>query len=108
MRSPSRARCGGELGAITAEFAAAIPAVLAVVAVCVSALAALATQVGLESAAAQTARAAARGEPLEPYAGDAGTAVDRGEPLVCVTLTKPAMFGAITLEATGCADARGW
>lgn len=107
MRSRSE-RLRGELGSVTAELVTAIPAALAVVAVCASAVVALSVQVELESSAGHAARAAARGEAPEPYASGAAVSIDSRGGLVCVSLARPVMFGALTLEASSCADARGW
>ncbi|MFT4123556.1 MAG: TadE family type IV pilus minor pilin [Microbacteriaceae bacterium] len=53
---------GGDRGAATAEFAAALPAVVLVVAGCLTGLQFVGEQVRLQDAAAGAARAVARGE----------------------------------------------
>ncbi|WP_293696046.1 hypothetical protein [uncultured Agrococcus sp.] len=109
MRSRSnRSRLGDELGAIAAELVTAIPAALAVVAVCIAAVGAAATQVELESTAAHTARAAARGDDPGSYARGADFTVTSEGALVCATVSRPVLAGALVMSARSCADARGW
>jgi hypothetical protein len=104
----------GERGAVAAEFAVALPAVVLVVALCVALLAAGARQVRLQDAAADAARLSARGEAGERVAavvaaagGDAAVS-HRGD-LVCVTATAPAPLALPlpALRATSCALAGG-
>lgn len=74
---------------MTAEFAAALPAVLLCLALCVAAVQAGAQQAQLVGAAAQAARELGRGD--EPTAGGAGAVreVENDGRLVCVRLTAP-------------------
>lgn len=60
--NPGRSRKTGSLGAVTAEFAVALPAVLMLLAMLLAGSAAGITQVRLEEAARAGARALARGE----------------------------------------------
>ncbi|HIY66555.1 MAG TPA: hypothetical protein H9830_09790 [Candidatus Agrococcus pullicola] len=109
MRSrSSRTRLGDELGAIAAELVTAIPAALAVVALCIAAVTAAATQVELESTAAHTARAAARGDDPGEYARGAEFSVSNDGALVCATVSRTVLAGALVMSARSCADARGW
>ena len=108
-----RSRSEGDAGSVTAELAAAMPAVLLVLALCVGALQALTQRVLLLDSAATIARALARGE--EPpgewgLAAAAMTVEERGD-LVCVSVTSPAT-GALALlgvpvSATSCAVGGG-
>ena len=107
MRCPFRA----ERGSITAEFAIALPAVVMVLACCLSGLQVAGQQLRLQDAAAAAARAAARGGDTAVAARLApGASVSRyseGD-LVCVRLSAPssALVGtlmALTLNATSCA-----
>lgn len=105
-----RSRCNrsrGELGAVTAELAAATPAVLVVLALAVGGVAAAAQQVGLQHAAGDAARAVARGDDPGGFAGGAAVAIDRAGGLACVTLSDTALGGLIALRAASCADAAG-
>ena len=110
MPSPSsRALAGlrGELGAVAAELAAALPAAVLALAIAVGAVAAAAAQVGLEQSAGATARAAARGDDPGAYADGAALRLESRGELVCAVLERPALGGALTLSATGCAHAGG-
>ena len=72
MRSPA-----DDSGTVTAELAAAIPALLVLLVVCVGALAALTERAVLIDGAADAARAVARGEPplvIDVPPGKAGVA----------------------------------
>lgn len=88
---------GDERGAVTAEFAVALPAVVVVVALCVGGLGAAGRQVRLEQGVAQAARVVARGEPdahavdvaRRIAAADDVTVRTEGD-LVCVTATRAA------------------
>lgn len=106
MRSPcSESR--GELGAVTAELAAAIPAVLVIAAVTIGSVAAAAQQVRLQDAAGDAARAVARGDDPAALVGGASLSVSAAGELVCVTLSEPTLGGMLTLRASSCADAAG-
>ena len=96
---------------MTAEFATVIPAVLLVLAACLSGMQLSTQQVRLQQVAATTARSVARGEP----AGAASAMVKgsslriehRGE-LVCVTAsahgaTVVGLIGGLTVSASSCA-----
>ena len=105
---------GDDRGAVVAEFAVALPAVVLVVLLGVGALSASARQVRLQDATADAARLAARGETVSRVqaaaaAAGPGTNVavhERGD-LVCVTATASALLG-LTLTASSCALAGGW
>lgn len=92
-------------GSITAEFAIALPAVIAVLALCLSGVQVAGQQLRLQDAAAVAARAAARGDGtavvqrLSP--GSAVSQWTEGD-LVCVGLTTPAAWG-LTLTSHSCA-----
>lgn len=99
-----------ERGAVTAEFAVALPAVVAVIALCVGALSTVGRQVRLEQAVAQAARLVARGDTEERARGVVARIAGTGEvsfghdgDLLCVTarITPPAPFPA--LHAQSCA-----
>lgn len=103
-------RAGGvrdERGAVTAELAAALPAVVVIAALAIGGVGAAARQVSLQDAAADAARAAARGDAPEPYAGDATIETTATGELVCVTLRATALGGVLPLAASSCADAGG-
>ena len=107
-------RLGGDRGSVVAEFAVAFPAVALVVLFGVGALAAGATHVRLQDAAADAARIVARGEPhaaatravTDAVSGAAASVEQRGD-LVCVTVTAPSGIIAVTLSARSCALAGG-
>lgn len=107
MRSRCSSSRGGELGAITAELAAALPATVLAIAIAVGAIAATATQVGLEQAAGAAARAAGRGDDPGLFAGGAALRVERQGELVCAVLSRGALGGALTLTARSCAHGGG-
>lgn len=104
-------------GAAAAELAVALPAAIAVLGLCLGALTLGATQLALADAAADAARALARGD-------DAGLAharvaqvdpaatfsVSEGE-LICVTAVAPARIAGrelgVSLEASACALGEG-
>lgn len=92
-------------GSITAEFAVALPAVIAVLALCLSGVQVAGQQLRLQDAAAAAARAVARGDGtgvaqrLSP--GSTASQFTDGD-LICVGLTAPAAWG-ITLTARSCA-----
>lgn len=104
---------------MSAELAAAMPAVLLVLAVCVGSLTALGQQAVLSDIAAQGARAEARGQPASAALAGAPpgfrsislVAVPRGD-LVCVTASAgfavPVLSQALTITGEGCAVDGGW
>jgi len=111
-RSPER-------GSVTAEFAVVIPAVVLVLAMCLSGLQLAGTQLRLQQVAASAARSLARGEAL----GTAGrmaaplaprpTLSEEGQgSIVCVRASSPGsavrgLLGAVSLSARSCALAGG-
>jgi hypothetical protein len=102
---------------VTAELAVALPAVAAVLAICLAAVLLAAQQVRLSDGAADAARALGRGESESAAAAIAarvsGAAVRVGSTndgtFVCVTLSAPAagLLAAIELRASSCALAGG-
>ena len=104
-----RVRPGADEGAVVAEFAVALPAIVLVLVLGVGALAGAARQVRLQDAVADAARLSARGEADQRArdavsAAVAGASVEiapRGD-LVCVSASASALFG-FRIEATGCA-----
>jgi hypothetical protein len=106
----------GERGSVTAEFAAALPAVVLLLALALGALSVGSQSVRVQDAAGLAARALARGESLAAAAGLAGSLVpsaaiaqaDRGG-LVCaiVTARAPGLLAALELRAESCALAEG-
>jgi hypothetical protein len=120
VRSRSRAETSTEGGSVTAEFAVALPAVVGVLALCLSAVSAVSTHTILTSLAMDSARAWARGETWhevtsmvarrQPRAIALGTeaAGDFSRAERCVTLSMPMKLGSwielgITLEEKACA-----
>ena len=92
-------------GSITAEFAIALPAVIAVLALCLSGVQVAGQQLRLQDAAAAAARAAARGDGTGVVQRLApGTTVSQWNEgdLVCVALAAGAAWG-VTLTARSCA-----
>ncbi|MCU1579380.1 MAG: hypothetical protein JWP19_1584 [Rhodoglobus sp.] len=100
-----------ERGSVTAEFAIALPAVVTVLACCLSGLQVAGQQLRLQDAAASAARAAARGgDPTAAarLAPGASVATWSDGDLVCARLEarSTALVGtlmALTLSATSCA-----
>ncbi|MBX0299876.1 hypothetical protein K2F54_07780 [Cryobacterium sp. 1639] len=129
MPSPSAERAAGdghaprairptlarERGSITAEFAAALPAVLVVLACCLGAVQVVGQQVRMTDAAADVARLLARGDGAGPAGGvlaavGPGTALaqERQGDFVCARLSGPSAFApfaaaGLTLGARSCA-----
>lgn len=112
-------RAGRDAGSVTAEFAVVIPAVMLVLACCLGAVQVVGQQVRLTDAAADAARALARGEGADRAAALARRAVGgaslgserRGE-FVCARLSAPSAFGpfaavGLTVSARSCALAGG-
>ena len=108
-----------EHGSAAAEFAVAIPAVVLVLACCLSAIQVASQQVRLTDAAADAARTLARGDPVG-VATDRVHRIDASAVLntsttgdfVCVQLSSPAGFGpaalaGVRVRASGCALAGG-
>ncbi len=104
---------GGERGSATAELAAAVPAVLLLLACCLSGVAIAGVQVRLQDAAADAARLLGRGEGDGAAAAVAARAVPgaivsssvSGD-LVCASLRADASIGpwlSVPLSASSCA-----
>ena len=96
---------------MTAEFATVIPAVLLVLAACLSAMQLSIQQVRLQQVAATAARSVARGEPAGAASamvtGSSLRIAHRGD-LVCVTAsahgsTVVGLIGGFTVSASSCA-----
>jgi len=86
----------GERGAVTAEFAVALPAVLVVLALGAGVLASFATTVRVQQITAEAARLLGRGDEdaLSRLAEAGATAsVDRGGGVVCVRASAPVPLG---------------
>lgn len=96
-------------GAVTAEFAVALPAIVLVLALGLGALAAGATAVRLQQAAAESARLFGRGddERARAVVADVGAtvSVEREDSLVCVEASAPisAAVPLGSLTARSCA-----
>ncbi len=105
---------GGERGSVTAEFAVALPALVLVLAACLSGIAVTGQQLRLQDAAALAARTLARGSPPEPLVArllpGARVSSEADGDLACVTLTLSVRVTALlplTLTARSCALAGG-
>ena len=101
---PSRFRADG--GSITAEFALALPAVIAVLALCLGGVQVAGQQLRLQDAAAAAARAEARGTTTAAVASLAPGASAHSwsdADLTCVTLTSASALPGLILSATSCA-----
>ena len=119
MRAGHRPTCvlGGDRGSVAAELAVALPAALIAIAFGIGALAAAATQVSLQDAAADSARLLGRGESPARAAGVVRGAVDGASSssrtsgdLVCVTAALDMRIGrlvSVPLRASSCALAGG-
>lgn len=116
MRSPSRAerrprQVRRERGSVTAEFATVIPAVLLVLAACLSGMQLSTQQIRLQQVAATAARSVARGEPpgaASAIVRGANLRVEHRGELVCVTAsalgsTVVGLISAFTVSASSCA-----
>ena len=102
-------------GSVTAEFAAALPAVLVVLACCLGAVQVVGQQVRMTDAAADVARLLARGDNAAPASGlltavGPGTVVtpERQGEFYCARLSAPSAFApfaaaGLTLGARSCA-----
>jgi hypothetical protein len=101
----------GEAGSVTAEFATVLPAVVVVLACCLTGIQLAAQQVRLQDAAAAAARSVARGDSLDAAAGlvpHSRLRVEQHGDIVCVTASAPgsALVGVlrgITVRASSCA-----
>ncbi|MBT2483221.1 pilus assembly protein [Microbacterium sp. ISL-108] len=106
-------RFGGDRGSVAAELALALPAVVLVIVLGVSALGAASRQVALQDASADAARLLGRGESSGAAAGvvsravpGAAAASSRAGDLVCVTASVDVSIGAVItvpLHASSCA-----
>ncbi|GAA4153758.1 TadE family type IV pilus minor pilin [Leifsonia shinshuensis] len=97
-----------ERGSVTAEFAAALPAVLLCLALCVGAIQASAQQARLLDHAASAARLLGRGDTAPGPPDGATRSVGTEGGLLCVTVTAPSRAGGIgalglTVSARSCA-----
>lgn len=102
-----RLASAGERGSVTAEFAAALPAVLVCMALCVGAVQAAAQQARLLDHAAAAARLIGRGDAAPPPPEGASRRVGSGDGLLCVTVTAPSRAGGLgalglTVSARSC------
>ena len=104
---------GSERGSVTAEFAVALPAVVLVLALCLTGMQAVGQQLRLADAAAHAARSLARGEPSDVAAARAAREVPGASitqsadgDLTCVTASAPAALG-LTVTASSCALSGG-
>ncbi|MHA7619562.1 TadE family type IV pilus minor pilin [Cellulosimicrobium cellulans] len=111
-RLRGRVRQGGERGAVTAELAVALPAVVLVLVVVLTLAAAAGAQMRSADAARAAARAVAIGEDdataLRVAGADATVGVLRGDPWVEVHVTTPVVGGWLAgspLRASGAAVA---
>src|SRR4051794_27447671 len=98
-----RSRSAAEHGSVAAELAAAMPAVILVLVLCVGALQALARQVVLADAAAQTARSLARGAIPPALPAGAVLSEERSGGAVCVSLRVDAPTLGLPITARSCA-----
>lgn len=101
-----RCRFRADAGSVTAEFAISLPAVVVVLALCLSGVQVAGQQLRLQDAAAAAARASARGDSTAIAARIApGASVNRWSDgdLACVTVTARAALFAMPLSASGCA-----
>lgn len=113
---PARqAYSGSDSGSVTAEFAVLMPAVILILACCLTAVQLIGHQVRLTDAVADGSRSLARGDSLEhatdlvqALVGTVQVSTERRGEFVCMTLRDPSVFGpalalGVTVEATGCA-----
>lgn len=110
---PCRYRAEHDTGSVTAEFAVALPAVVLVLAACLTGMQVAGQQLRLVDAAAHAARSLARGEAADAAAARAAREVPGATltqwtdaDLACVTLRAPAAVG-LTISAVSCALAGG-
>ena len=109
MRYPSAER---ERGSVTAEFAAVVPAVILVLACCLTGIQVAGQQLRLQDAAAGAARAMARGDDPAGIAGGARLSRSARGDLVCATLSEqstglPGTIFRVSLSARSCALGEG-
>lgn len=106
-----RCRFRDDTGSVTAEFALTLPAVVLVLAVCLSGAQVAGQQLRLQDAAAAAARSQARGggtAVASRLAPGANVSTWRDGDLDCVELTARASgFVPLTLRASSCALAGG-
>jgi len=100
-------------GSVTAEFAVALPAVILVLAACLTGMQAVGQQLRLADATAHAARSLARGESADVAAARAAREVPGASitqsadgDLTCVTGSAPAALG-LTVTASSCALSGG-
>jgi Flp pilus assembly protein TadG len=96
-------------GSITAEFAAVVPAVMLVLALCLGGLQLSSRQLQVQDAAALAARSAARGASFDAAVilPGATTRIERRSNLVCAVVTMPGrplagILGAVEVSASSC------
>src|SRR3954468_24169606 len=107
--SAMRSHSAGDSGAVAAEPAAAMPAVILVLALCLGALQALTQRAVLTDGAAQTARALARGDAGPRLPPGVTEAQERDGDALCVTLraSAPLAFG-LNVSGRACTLAAAW
>ena len=104
-----RSRSAADGGAVAAELAAAMPAVILVLALCLGALQALTQRAVLTDGAAQAARALARGDPGPRLPAGVTEAQERDGDALCVTLSADAPLAlGLTVSGRACALAGAW
>lgn len=108
-----------ECGSVTAEFAAVVPAIVAVLMLCLAGVQTVGQQVRMTDAAADGARTIARGdgaalaaERVARSVGSVSFDTSTSGDFVCVHLTAPSAFGpagalGVTVAAMSCALAGG-
>jgi len=103
---PSRFRAD-ERGGVTAEFAVALPAVVMVLACCLSGMQVAGQQLRLQDAAAVAARSLARGDSPDHAVSRLapGGTISRSEDgdLVCATVSVGSVVFGLPLSARSCA-----
>lgn len=99
---------------MTAEFAAALPAVLLGLALCLAAIQVISQQATLVEASATAARLLGRGDDGPPLSAGQSRTIHHEEGMLCVRITAPADavgLGTLgmTVSARSCAlDERAW
>jgi Flp pilus assembly protein TadG len=107
----ARSQLLADSGAITAEFAAVLPAVVLVLACALGAMQLSDEQLRLQGAASTAARLLGRGdagasEVIEAVSAGAQLTARSSGPLICADVTAPASVGVVislTLTASACA-----